>query len=101
MEEVLERDIRGQDGLQFLQVDALGREAVTQASSIYGEQIHDIEPLPGSSIVLTIDKDIQEAAWKAISDLDRIGGIIAMKSNGEILAWVSRPSFDPNSFSKV
>lgn len=101
MEEVLERDIRGQDGFQILQVDALGREAMTQQSSIYGEQVRDIEPMPGSSIVLTIDKDIQEAAWKAISEMDRIGGIIVMKSNGEILAWVSRPSFDPNSFSRV
>lgn len=101
MEEVLEREIRGQDGFQILQVDALGREAMTQQSSIYGEQVRDIEPIPGSSIVLTIDKDIQEAAWKAISEMDRIGGILVMKSNGEILAWVSRPSFDPNSFSRV
>ena len=101
MEEVLERDIRGQDGYQILQVDAFGREAMTQQSSIYGEQVRDIEPVPGSSVILTIDKDIQEAAWKAITDLDRIGGVVVMKSDGEILAWVSRPSFDPNSFSRI
>lgn len=101
IEEVLERDIRGTDGYQILQVDAFGREAMSQRSSIYGEQIRDIEPLPGASVVLTIDKDIQEAAWKAMTDLDRIGGVVVMKSTGEILAWVSKPSFDPNSFSRV
>lgn len=99
LEEVLEANIRGVDGRAFLQVDALGREALTQNSEIYGEEIRDVDPMPGSNVVLTIDKDIQEAAFKAMTDLGRIGGLIAMKSNGEVLAWVSLPSFDPNSFS--
>mgnify|MGYP001133519638 CR=1 FL=1 len=99
LEEVLENNIRGIDGRQFLQVDALGREALTQNSEIYGSEIQDLDPLPGSSIMLTIDKDIQEAAWKAMSSLDRIGGLLVMRTDGEILAWASRPSFDPNNFS--
>ncbi|MBX3017780.1 MAG: penicillin-binding protein 2 [Bdellovibrionaceae bacterium] len=99
LEEVLEANIRGVDGRAFLQVDALGREALTQNSEIYGQEIKDVDPLPGSNVVLTVDKDIQEAAYKAMTDLGRIGGLIAMKSNGEILAWVSLPSFDPNNFS--
>lgn len=100
LEEVLERHIRGQDGFQYLQVDALGREAVTQDDAIYGEQIQDLEPVPGATAILTIDKDIQEAAWRSMTKLGRIGGVVAMKSNGEILAWVSNPSFDPNDFSR-
>lgn len=99
LEEVLEKDIRGEDGRQFLQVDAFGREALTQNSEIYGSEIKDLDPAPGSSIVLTIDKDIQEAAWNAMKSLDRIGGLVVMKTSGEILAWASRPSFDPNNFS--
>lgn len=99
LEEVLEENIRGVDGRQFLQVDALGREALTQNSTIYGEEIKDLEPAPGANIILTIDKDIQEAAYNAMMKLGRIGGLIAMKSDGEVLAWVSLPSFDPNSFS--
>lgn len=99
LEEVLEANIRGVDGRGFLQVDALGREALTQNSEIYGEEIKDVDPLPGSNVVLTIDKDIQEAAYKAMKDMGRIGGLIAMKANGEVLAWVSLPSFDPNNFS--
>ncbi|MEI7973499.1 MAG: penicillin-binding transpeptidase domain-containing protein, partial [Bdellovibrio sp.] len=40
-----------------------------------------------------------EATSRAFSELKRIGGVVAMKSNGEILSWVSAPSFDPNEFS--
>lgn len=99
LEEVLEREIRGRDGRQFVQVDAYGRETRTSAE-IYGEKISDLESEPGFNTTLTIDKDIQMAAWKAFTDLKRIGGVIAMKSNGEILAWVSNPSYDPNDFAR-
>ena len=98
LEEMLERDIRGQDGVQFLQVDAFGRETQS-ATLIYGEQIKDLNPSPGHSVVLTLDKDIQEAAFNAFKKLDRIGGMVAMSATGEILAWVNAPSFDPNEFS--
>lgn len=99
LEETLERDIRGSDGVSFLQVDAHGRETVTQTPNIYGEQIRDLAPVHGNNAVLTIDRDIQEAAFKSFAALNRIGAVVAMKSNGEVLAWVSNPSFDPNEFS--
>lgn len=99
LEERLEREIRGIDGMSFIQVDAHGRETITQTPNIYGEQIRDLEPIHGNNAILTIDRDIQEAAYKSMTDLQRIGGLVAMKSNGEILAWVSGPSYDPNHFS--
>lgn len=99
LEETLEKDIRGTNGISFLQVDAHGRETVTQSPNIYGEQIKHIEPVHGNNAILTIDRDIQEAAFKSFSDLKRIGSVVAMKSNGEILAWVNAPSYDPNEFS--
>ena len=43
LEEVLEKNIRGKDGIQFLQVDAFGRETSTSTPNIYGEQITDKE----------------------------------------------------------
>ena len=47
---------------------------------------------------LTIDNDLQRAAELALGD--REGAIVAMDPrNGEILALVSRPSFDPNAFA--
>lgn len=99
LEESLERDIRGVDGISFIQVDAHGRQMVSSSRNIYGEQLTDQEPLHGNNAVLTIDRDVQEAAYKAMMDLKRIGALVAMKSNGEILAWVSLPSFDPNEFA--
>lgn len=99
LEETLERDIRGTDGLSFIQVDAHGRETSTQTPNIYGEQIRDQEPVHGNNAVLTIDRDVQEAAFKSMLDNQRIGAAFAMKSNGEVLAWVSTPSFNPNDFS--
>lgn len=104
LEETLERDIRGSDGISFIQVDAHGREAVTQTPNIYGEQIKDQTAIHGNNAVLTIDREIQEAAYNAITKTGvdargHIGAIFVMKTNGEVLAWVSTPSFDPNEFS--
>jgi penicillin-binding protein 2 len=99
VEELLDIELRGKDGYSFLQVDAHGREISHSENKILGQQIKDIETTPGLNIQLTIDKDIQEAAYKSFTELQRIGAVVAMKSNGEILAWVSTPSFDPNQFA--
>lgn len=100
LEEVLERNIRGSDGVQFIQVDAYGRETTTQTPNIYGEQIKDKDPIPGNNAVLTLDREIQEAAFKSFDTNQRVGGLVAMKTNGEVLAWVSAPSYDPNEFAQ-
>lgn len=101
LEETWETSIRGKDGTSYVEVDARGREAPTESSSYYGFKPQPA--IPGHNLVLTIDKDIQEAAYKAMNRNDRIGprigGVIVMKSDGEILAWVNTPSYDPNSFS--
>lgn len=100
VEELRDIELRGRDGYSFIQVDAHGRELGATDNKILGQQIKDIEPTPGHNIQLTIDRDIQEVAFKSFSDLQRIGAVVALKSNGEVLAWVSTPSFDPNEFSK-
>ena len=101
LEEVWETKIRGEDGIQFIEVDARGRKTYTSSSAPFS--LEHQEPNPGQSLILTIDMDIQEAAHKAMIRNDkignRIGSVIVMKSNGEILAWVVTPSFNPNQFS--
>jgi penicillin-binding protein 2 len=99
IEENLEKDIRGADGVSFIQVDAHGRETSLKNPNILGEKISDQEALHGNNAVLTIDRDIQEAAFKSFKNLDRIGALVAMKSDGQILAWLSEPAFDPNEFA--
>lgn len=99
LEENLEEKIRGTDGVSFIQVDAHGRKTITEIPNIYGQQIKDLDPIHGNSAYLTIDRDVQEAAYKSMIDNKRIGAIVAMRSNGEILTWLNGPSYDPNVFS--
>lgn len=100
LEQVLDRDVRGIDGMRFVQVDAHGREISQETPSLISSFTRTTESIAGQSLVLTIDKDIQEAAWKALAGTDRIGAAIAMDpKSGEILAWIVSPSYDPSEFS--
>lgn len=102
LEEVWDLTIRGRDGVSYVEVDARGREAPSENPIYFGFKPKAYKP--GHNLVLTIDKDIQEAAYHAMVERDdplgpRIGGVVAMKSNGEVLAWVNSPSYNPNLFS--
>lgn len=99
IEELLDDKIRGQDGVRFIQVDAHGRETITEIPNIYGEKIQDLDPTHGNNAVLTLDRDIQLAAYNSFELNKRIGSLVAMKPNGEILAWINTPSFNPNYFA--
>lgn len=98
LEEILDFDLRGKDGNSIQQVDVRGREART-ASNLLGEFSGVTPAVPGTNVMLTIDKDLQQAAYDAFIGEGHIGGVVAMKVNGEVLAWVSGPSYDPNEFS--
>lgn len=81
--------LMGQDGLRRVIVDSRGR--------VEGD-IADLPPKPGKDLRLTLDKDIQDAAEEAMGQ--RPGAIVALDPrNGEVLAMVSRPTFDPNQFT--
>lgn len=101
LEEVWEKEIRGLDGISIVEVDARGRRTDAESPRTLGFKPQD--EIPGHNLILTIDRDVQEAAYKAMNRHDhigpRVGSLVALKSNGEVLAWVSNPSYDPNSFS--
>ena len=103
LEQAFEKEIRGRDGLSFIEVNAHSKQVVTRSEFPFDFKPEN--PISGKHLVLTIDSDLQETAFKAMNRSDRIGprngAVIAMKTNGEILAWVSSPSFDPNFFSNT
>ena len=89
VEESYDQLLRGQDGSRDVIVDSRGREV---------GYLRTQHATPGQDLRLTIDNDLQRAAELALGD--RQGAIVAMDPrNGEILAMVSRPSFDPNDFA--
>lgn len=103
LEEVWEKHIRGENGIEFNEVDARGRGQKQQSDSKSFLGLTQKEAKPGRNLILTIDKDIQQAAYKAMNRQDkiglRVGALVVLKNNGEVLAWVNTPSFDPNKFS--
>lgn len=91
-------DIRGEDGYQFMEVDARGRARRHVGSGDLYTGIDNKQAMPGKNIRLTIDRDVQLAAYHALDGKD--GAAVAIDvETGEVLAMVSRPGFDPANFS--
>jgi penicillin-binding protein 2 len=96
LEKYYEVLIKGRDGREIVQVDARGRNLNLFRSD------KTIQPESGLGLVLTIDNDIQEFA-SSIFPKGMKGAIVVMDINtGGILAYISKPDFDPNIFmSKI
>src|SRR5271165_6583357 len=89
VEETYDELLRGQDGSMDEIVDSHGREVGRRGIQL---------ATPGQDLKLTLDIDIQRAAELALGDAN--GAVVAIDPrNGEILAMVSHPSFDPNAFA--
>jgi penicillin-binding protein 2 len=81
--------LRGVDGSRDIIVNSHGKEIGHLGQTL---------AVPGKDLKLTIDLDVQMAAEKAMEG--KMGAIIALDPHtGEILALVSRPTFDPNQFA--
>lgn len=100
LEEAFDLQLRGKKGQSFVIVDAKGQMRSQQTMSAIGEILKNSPSKPGADIYTTLDIDLQQKASEAFEKFDRVGSLIAMTPEGEILAWVSHPSFDPNMFSK-
>lgn len=90
LEKHWEKVLRGINGGQQIEVDAVGRKL---------RVLRQVPEVPGDTLRLTIDLDLQKAAARAMGDND--GAVVALDPhNGEILAFVNRPSYDPNVFAR-
>ena len=83
-----ERELHGTTGVEEVEVDAGGRAVRTLSRKA---------PTSGNNLRLALDIKLQQVAERAFGD--RRGALVALDpSNGEILAFVSKPGFDPNLF---
>ncbi len=88
VEQAFEQALHGTTGVDRVEQSASGRAVRRLASS---------PPAPGHSVVLSIDVRLQ----KMVEDLfgERRGALVALDpKTGEVLAFVSKPTFDPNLF---
>jgi penicillin-binding protein 2 len=83
LERLLDEHLRGRDGGERIEVDALGRPVQIMRRE---------EPDPGAQVITTIDRRIQEAAERAMAG--KAGSVIVMDPrNGDVLALTSSPAF--------
>ena len=88
IEKTWEEALHGRTGLEEVEVTAGGRPMRT---------LRRIDPVPGSDIMLSIDMGLQKVAEQAFEG--QRGALVALDPDtGEVLAFVSQPSFDPNLF---
>ncbi len=89
LERLLDEFLRGKDGGERIEVDAMGRPV---------RLIQSTEPHPGAQVITTVDRRIQEAAERAMDG--QAGSVVVMDPrNGDVLAMVSTPAFEIDQFT--
>ncbi|MBI4079031.1 MAG: hypothetical protein HY429_01915 [Candidatus Levybacteria bacterium] len=89
IEKQYENLLSGVDGKALSEVDATGKNIRTLGQT---------DPTSGKDISLTLDASLQQAAFLAMANITK-GAVVATTPEGEVLALVSKPSFDPNLFT--
>jgi len=85
VEKIFDCELRGHPGHKIIEIDAKGS---------YLKTFTIVKPIPGQTIQLALDLELQKKAYELMKD--KKGAVVAIKpKTGEILALVSTPSFDP------
>jgi penicillin-binding protein 2 len=88
LEQSYESDLHGTTGMEQVEVDAGGRAV---------RVISNTPPVSGNTLVLSVDMKLQEIAEQSFGNYR--GALVAIDpNNGDVLAFVSKPGFDPNPF---
>jgi len=92
IEQTYDPELRGEDGERVVVVDSRG-----ELLEEYGKK----PAVPGKNLTLALDLDLQQEAARWLDGPEKVGAIVAMDPrNGEILAMVSSPSYNPNIFAR-
>lgn len=89
IEKVYDESLRGKAGNSRVEVNAYGRE-IRELARQDGQ--------PGDDVVLTIDAGLQETISRRLND-ESAAAVVMDIHQGDILAMVSAPSYDPNAFN--
>jgi penicillin-binding protein 2 len=88
IERYYEDRLHGVSGVEKIETNAQGRRL---------QVLERQDPAHGDDLILSLDVQVQQAAWDALGD--RAGAVVAIDPNdGSVLAMVSKPSFDANAF---
>jgi penicillin-binding protein 2 len=85
--------LRGKPGIKYVEVDVLGREVRDLVEFPHRDAVR------GMNISLTIDAEIQRFVEHAMNDL-RGAAVVLDPRNGEVIAMLSKPDYDPELFAK-
>ena len=86
--------LRGRDGAQYWEYDSHGRRLAEYRPARK-------DPMAGDNVYLTIDFDLQRRAEQYFIENEFVGAAVALDPrNGEVLAMVSSPAFNPNVYSR-
>jgi len=90
LERLMDDDLRGVNGGRKVEVDAAGRDQ---------RLIEEVPSRAGGAVYTSLDVDLQVTAQEALGN--RAGAVIALAPRtGEVLAFYSGPTFDPNAFAR-
>jgi penicillin-binding protein 2 len=88
IERYYEDRLHGVSGVEKIETNAQGRRL---------QVLERQDPAHGDDLILSLDVQVQQAAWDALGD--RAGAVVAIDpGDGSVLAMVSKPSFDANAF---
>ncbi len=91
IEKYYDGKLRGKEGRELTEVDALGRVV---------RRLGKVDPIAGEKLYLSIDLVLQKKAAESFQE--KKGAVVATNpATGEVLLLYSSPSFDPNAFVKI
>src|SRR5512134_2002253 len=97
LERAFEDELHGRTGHQQLLVNAQGRRV--ERVGLSTPQLQRREPVAGNDLYLAVDARVQQVAEEALAG-QRAAVVALDPRNGDIIVFVSTPTFDPNGFAR-